>query len=128
MKQVWSCVLVLFMMESIAPPMLSATPGESAVTSVRAKIDSLKIGKLVTLTFASGQKVKGSVIGKTEQSLQLRVRRGFFTYREEMYPVADIVSVKTHLPAWVGPVVGVGVVLGVVIGVAACAASGACLS
>jgi hypothetical protein len=42
--------------------------------------------------------------------------------------VAEIVSVKTHLPTWVGPVVGVGIVGGIIIGVVACVATGACLS
>jgi hypothetical protein len=128
MKRVLSCALLLALIQSVSAQTLPAIPPEPADRAVRATIDKLKAGKLVTLTLASGEKVKGSVIAKTEESLQLRVRRGVFRYREETYPVAEIVSVKTHLPAWVGPVVGLGIAGGIIIGVVACVASGACLS
>ena len=127
MKQMLSYVLLLPLIGDIAPPMLFAIP-KPAEPAVRATIDSLKTGKLVTLTLTSGKKVKGEVVSKADESLQLRVRRGFFKHREETYPIANVVAVKTHLPSWVGPVIGAGIVGGIVVGVVACVASGACLN
>ena len=119
MKRVLSCALLLAVIQSVSAQTLPAVPTEPSDGAVRATIDKLKPGKLVTVTLASGEKVKGSVIAKTKESLKLQVRRGFFRYREEAYMVAQIVSVKTHLPAWVGPVVGLGIAGGIIIGVAA---------
>ena len=119
MKRVLSCALLLAVIQSVSAQTLPAVPTEPSDGAVRATIDKLKPGKLVTVTLASGEKVKGSVIAKTKESLKLQVRRGFFRYREETYMVAQIVSVKTHLPAWVGPAVGLGIAGGILIGVAA---------
>jgi hypothetical protein len=77
MKRVLSCVLLLPLIQSVSAQTLPAVPSEPTERAAHANIDALKAGKLVTLTLASGEKVKGSVVGRTEESLQLRYAAGF---------------------------------------------------
>ncbi len=90
------------------------------------EIAKLKPGKQATIKLSSGKKLAGEVRELNQDSLSLRVDRGFFRHRTEVVPYSSIVEVTKGPRTWVGPVVVAGVVGGVLIGLSACLSSGAC--
>lgn len=107
----------------VQPP-VQAVPTVPA--GVRSEISKLRIGNQAKITLSTGKKLQGEVRELNQDSLNLRVSRGFFRYRTETVPYDSIIELKKKMPTWVAPTIALGALAGVVIGVAACVASGAC--
>lgn len=123
-KLVSLLTLMFFAFECPAQEVGSAVPAVPA--GVRAGLAKLKLGSQATIKLSTGKKLKGEVRELNPDSLQLRVSRGFFRYRTETVPYADMVEVKKNMPTWVGPVIVLGIVGGVVIAASVCVAAGPC--
>jgi hypothetical protein len=98
------------------------------LTSIRSQIDGLRIGNQLTIGLSGNNEVKGSLVAKGQDGIQVRVDRGLFRHRITTCDYADIVSVKKNRPTWVVPVIVLSaVVVGVVVGLYVCFVQGECV-
>ena len=112
----------------VSSAQIPAAVPSTVPAGVRSELTKLKPGNQATITLSTGKKLKGEVRELNQDSVNLRVNRGFFRYRTETVPYCSMVDIKKNMPTWVGPTIALGALAGVLIGVSACVASGACLN